>query len=69
MIKAVLPKVLLASVIATVVYGGFMWMLDDFRPKALVVFAVIVLVFNLIWHGWKARKAQAAKDVPEEKAE
>jgi len=63
MIKALLPKVLLASVIATIVYAGFMWMVGDFEAQALVIFFGIVLVFNLIWHSWQARKAK--KDVDE----
>lgn len=58
MIKAILPKVLLASIIATIVYAGFMWLVGDFETRALAIFFGIVLVFNLIWHGWKARKAQ-----------
>lgn len=62
MIKALLPKVLLASVIATVVYAGFMWMVGDFKPSALAIFFGIVLVFNFVWHGWKARQATKETD-------
>lgn len=53
-----IQRAVLASVIATIVYAGFMWLLDDFKWNALGLFFVIVLVFNLVWHGYKARKAK-----------
>ena len=60
-------RAILSSLVAALVYMGFMWLLDDFTVRALVVFFGIVLVFNLFWEWRKARKAQMAQPVTDDK--
>ena len=57
-------RALLASVIATVAYAGFMWMLGDLVPRALAIFFCIVLAFNLAWNAFKARQAGKQAKAP-----
>lgn len=62
MIREVLIKVVLSSVIGTAIYSGLMWVLDDFNLDAAIIFFGLVLVFNLFWHSRQARKAKKGTD-------